>query len=151
MSYADLLRDPRWQRKRLEVMQRAEFACERCADTTTTLNVHHVRYVRGRMPWEYPDEELVCLCEPCHQREHGIEDVIEARDKAQREVWRTRGPLVLRVDDPEHNALVTRIAEINRLLPDATPSEQDDLLREKTDLAKQLRQRGHRPQWSALR
>jgi hypothetical protein len=72
-SYSDLLRDPRWQRKRLEVMQRAGFACELCGDTRTTLNVHHTQYVRGRDPWDYPAAELRCLCEPCHGREHGVE------------------------------------------------------------------------------
>jgi hypothetical protein len=66
MTYADLLRDPRWQRKRLEVMARADFTCELCGADWKTLNVHHLRYVRGRMPWDYPDEDLCCLCEPCH-------------------------------------------------------------------------------------
>ena len=70
MTYADLLRDPRWQRKRLEIMQRADFCCELCGDDRTTLNVHHLRYVRGRMPWQYDDTDLACLCEPCHRRQH---------------------------------------------------------------------------------
>lgn len=69
-SYSDLLRNPRWQRKRLEVMQRADFKCERCGDGTVTLNVHHTYYERGRKPWEYPNESLECLCEPCHEKEH---------------------------------------------------------------------------------
>lgn len=29
-TYYELLKDPRWQRKRLEVMQRANFECEDC-------------------------------------------------------------------------------------------------------------------------
>lgn len=66
MSYADLLRDPRWQRRRLEVMKHAEFRCEACGDDKTTLNVHHVVYVKGRKPWEYEQKDLQCLCEPCH-------------------------------------------------------------------------------------
>lgn len=71
VSYSDLLRDPRWQRKRLEVMSAAGFACIQCGDTETTLNVHHTHYVKGRKPWEYDASELRCLCEPCHGREHG--------------------------------------------------------------------------------
>jgi hypothetical protein len=67
MSYSDLLRDPRWQRMRLEVMQRADFACEECGDKTTTLNVHHTYYAPGRKPWEYEPESLRCLCERCHE------------------------------------------------------------------------------------
>lgn len=68
MSYSDLLRDPRWQRKRLEVMERADFTCEDCGDTTTTLNVHHTFYAKGRKPWEYELDTLKCLCESCHER-----------------------------------------------------------------------------------
>lgn len=66
MSYSDDLRDPRWQRKRLEVMQREDFRCQDCKDATTTLNVHHTYYKRGHKPWEYPSASLRCLCERCH-------------------------------------------------------------------------------------
>jgi hypothetical protein len=67
-TYYDLLRDPRWQRKRLEIMERADFTCEDCGDDSTTLNVHHGYYEKGLAPWEYPNESLHCLCEPCHER-----------------------------------------------------------------------------------
>lgn len=69
-SYGELLRDPRWQRKRLEIMQRADFRCEQCGTDRITLNVHHLRYFRGRNPWEYEGRYLVCLCEPCHALQH---------------------------------------------------------------------------------
>jgi hypothetical protein len=62
-------KDPRWQRRRLEVMARAEFRCEGCEATEKTLNVHHKIYRRGAMPWDYADHELSCLCEECHERE----------------------------------------------------------------------------------
>lgn len=61
-------RDPRWQQKRLEVMQSAGFRCENCEDTKSTLNVHHRSYVNGRKPWEYTPIELECLCEWCHEK-----------------------------------------------------------------------------------
>lgn len=66
-TYTELLRDPRWQRVRLEVMQRDGFACRECGDKTGTLNVHHAFYVFGRAPWEYDRETLRTLCEPCHE------------------------------------------------------------------------------------
>ena len=69
-SYAEKLRDPRWQRKRLEVMQSAGWACELCGDEKTTLNVHHRHYRRGAEPWDYKRRELQCLCEPCHTLIH---------------------------------------------------------------------------------
>lgn len=67
-SYWELLRDPRWQRKRLEVMKRDGFCCRMCRDETKTLNVHHTYYERGLSPWEYPDGSLYTLCEPCHKQ-----------------------------------------------------------------------------------
>lgn len=67
-SYSELLRDPRWQRKRLEAMNRADFGCQECGNRVATLNVHHRYYEKGRAPWEYPDDAFVCLCEICHGR-----------------------------------------------------------------------------------
>jgi hypothetical protein len=73
-SYSDALRDPRWQKKRLEIMNRDGFACTKCGHTEKTLNVHHRWYVRGRKPWEYESKQLTTLCEPCHERETLIQD-----------------------------------------------------------------------------
>lgn len=71
-SYYELLKHPEWQKKRLRVMERDGFACRECGDTQTTLNVHHGYYTKGAKPWEYPDESLRCLCEPCHEELHGL-------------------------------------------------------------------------------
>lgn len=72
-KYAEKLRDPRWQRMRLKVMERDGFACQGCGDTRTTLNVHHKQYVRGCDPWEYPTSALETLCENCHKAHHAHE------------------------------------------------------------------------------
>lgn len=87
-KYSELLRDPRWQKKRLEVMQRDHFTCQHCKDTKSTLNVHHCYYgktVDGvrRMPWDYEISSLVTLCEDCHGYETDLareckDDLIEA-------------------------------------------------------------------------
>jgi hypothetical protein len=69
MSYAEKLKDPRWQRKRLEILQRDDFTCKKCGDKQTTLHVHHRRYFKGNDPWDYPNELLVTLCEDCHEVE----------------------------------------------------------------------------------
>ena len=66
-SYHDLLRHPKWQRKRLEIMQRAEFKCERCGARDPMLAIHHSYYEKGCPPWGYPDSSLHCLCERCHE------------------------------------------------------------------------------------
>lgn len=75
-SYLELLRDPRWQKVRLETMQRAGFACERCGDKETTLNVHHKNYKRDRAPWEYEMNNYVCLCRDCHEIVHEQKETI---------------------------------------------------------------------------
>jgi len=64
-SYADKLRDPRWQKLRLKVMERDGFRCQCCGDKESTLNVHHLRYTK--QPWDTPMDALETLCEPCHK------------------------------------------------------------------------------------
>ena len=68
--YWQKLQDPRWQRKRLEIMQRAKFACEDCGETSMQLHVHHLLYRKGCEPWDYEPEALLCLCEKCHAERH---------------------------------------------------------------------------------
>jgi hypothetical protein len=70
MSYADLLKDPRWQKKRLEILEASAWKCERCDDKTTELHVHHKRYIKGKMPWEYESGDLCVLCGPHHEEWH---------------------------------------------------------------------------------
>lgn len=69
MTYSEKLKDPRWQKKRLEVLQRDDFTCQSCLDTESTLHVHHHWYEKGKNPWEYPDNCFITLCESCHENE----------------------------------------------------------------------------------
>ena len=69
-SYSEKLLDPRWQRKRLEILQRDGFKCVDCGDETKTLHVHHCYYDNATDgPWDYPDHSLVTLCVDCHEQE----------------------------------------------------------------------------------
>jgi hypothetical protein len=77
VTYSEKLKDPRWQRKRLEVLQAADFKCWDCGESTQTLHVHHCYYEKGLMPWEYPDEALKCLCEYCHAIRQEVELMIQ--------------------------------------------------------------------------
>jgi hypothetical protein len=72
-SYADKLRDPRWQRKRLEVMQRDGWCCVECGTEDRTLTVHHDWYVGE--PWDAPFAALRTLCDKCHRNFHRKADV----------------------------------------------------------------------------
>ena len=66
-TYAEKLRDPRWQRRRLEILQLSDFTCAKCDEATKPLHVHHLCYERGKEPWDYEDHLLVPLCEECHK------------------------------------------------------------------------------------
>lgn len=77
-SYFEKLKDPRWQRKRLEAMEVKDFTCECCGDASSTLNVHHKAYFKGREPWEYEADQLTVLCELCHQDTHSKESFLKA-------------------------------------------------------------------------
>ncbi len=66
-TYADKLKDPRWQRRRLEIMQRDNFRCVKCGDDKNTLQVHHKEYIMDCDPWRYDDDYLSTLCMHCHQ------------------------------------------------------------------------------------
>lgn len=74
MTYAEKLKDPRWQKKRLEVLQRDGFSCQVCGRKDRTLHVHHRFYISGRMPWEYMDGNFQTLCCDCHKETGEPED-----------------------------------------------------------------------------
>lgn len=68
-AYSEKLRDPRWQKVRLEIMERDKFSCRHCGSDKKTLNVHHCYYRTGKNPWDYDKNTLVTLCEGCHKIE----------------------------------------------------------------------------------
>ena len=65
-SYAEKLKDPKWQRKRLEILERDGWKCKFCGETEITLHVHHLFYLPKKEPWEYPNGFLLTICEDCH-------------------------------------------------------------------------------------
>jgi len=75
MTYAEQLKHPKWQKKRLEVMSEADFKCQKCKSGDNTLNVHHKKYIKGRKAWQYRIQDFECLCENCHKFTHELETV----------------------------------------------------------------------------
>lgn len=69
MNYSEKLKHPKWQRKRLEVLQRDDFKCCLCGDDETELHIHHLKYTGE--PFEAPLEHLQTICKVCHSN---IED-----------------------------------------------------------------------------
>lgn len=70
VSYSDKLKSPKWQKKRLEILQRDEFKCTKCFNDEIELNVHHKKYIFGLNPWEYENDNLTTLCIKCHKNQH---------------------------------------------------------------------------------
>lgn len=77
-TYFDKLKDPRWQKKRLECLNNAQFTCKSCGATDKTLHVHHRQYLKGSEPWEYEDAQLEVLCESCHKEHHAEIDKLQS-------------------------------------------------------------------------
>lgn len=70
MTYAEKLKDPRWQKMRLQVLQADNFTCQYCGETTKTLNIHHYVYAKSGNPWDVSLGDLTTLCEDCHKINH---------------------------------------------------------------------------------
>ena len=66
-AYAAKLRDPRWQKLRLEILERDGWECQACMSKDKTLHVHHLCYELSLEPWEYNESYLLTLCEDCHK------------------------------------------------------------------------------------
>lgn len=74
-SYAGTLFKPEWKQKREEILTRDGHCCVICKKNNG-LQVHHRQYHfvikenKFKLPWEYPNDLLITLCESCHSRGH---------------------------------------------------------------------------------
>jgi hypothetical protein len=78
MTYSEQLRHPNWQRKRLEVLELHGFKCFCCGSKEKTLHVHHKKYIKGRMAWDYETDKFEALCEECHKEVHGAKERLDS-------------------------------------------------------------------------
>lgn len=80
LTYGEKLRDVRWKRRRDELLRASSYTCCECTVPLTSgtmdLQVHHVVYIPGLDPWEYPDELMVVVCEHHHRERQAIEQAI---------------------------------------------------------------------------
>lgn len=70
MTYSEKLKDPRWQKLRLEILNRDEWTCQYCGAKDKTLHVHHYAYPKSGNPWDADGGDLNTLCEDCHENTH---------------------------------------------------------------------------------
>ena len=79
-KYQEKWKDPRWQRKRLEVFERDGWACRECGEKDKTLSVHHIYYENNKDgtpkdPWDYPLLALVTMCGEDHEFEKYMREI----------------------------------------------------------------------------
>jgi hypothetical protein len=78
-SYSQKLTFPEWQEFSHRIKVEANWHCEECGDRQgpgVRLEVHHVHYETGRLPWEYPRALVMALCPSCHHERQLIEQRI---------------------------------------------------------------------------
>ncbi len=66
-TYYEKLKDPKWQKMRLLVLERDKWSCSICKSKTDTLNVHHKKYAKSGNPWDVSMHDLITYCEDCHK------------------------------------------------------------------------------------
>tara|TARA_R110000868_G_scaffold6290_1_gene35899 strand:+ start:151 stop:774 length:624 start_codon:yes stop_codon:yes gene_type:complete len=73
-TYSEKLKDPRWQKKRLETLNRDKFTCMLCGDKETELHINHKKYTKE--PWDAPSNDLETLCKHCHIIHHSTKEKV---------------------------------------------------------------------------
>ena len=107
------LNDPKWQKRRLEILNRDNFTCQDCGATDKPLHVHHKRYVSGREYWQYQDWELTTLCEDCHGKKHLYVRLIPVGQKTPLDI--ERDGLIARLTNQNYREILPRVIEIDRM------------------------------------
>jgi hypothetical protein len=121
MTYSEKLSNPRWQRKRLEIMDRDNWSCTKCCSSTRTLHVHHKKYIKGANPWDYEDHFLTTLCYICHENEH--EEIIDPERKYEHLILLRETPHVI-------NSLNIQLGELqNKLKEEISPELTEEILK----------------------
>lgn len=68
-TYAEKLKDQRWEDKRIHILRRDNYCCKLCGNHDN-LHVHHILYEEDTDPWDYDENYLITVCEFCHNRIH---------------------------------------------------------------------------------
>lgn len=113
IPYAEKLRDPRWQRKRLEILSRDDFTCQKCNSEENELHVHHRYYNFKTEPWDYPNEALVTICKYCHEEEG---------------VYKDSGAYLVKILQQEKGFLDSEISELAQIILNLDPKQKNEFL-----------------------
>lgn len=70
-NYTEQYNSPKWQKKRLEILELHNFKCDECDNKEEKqLHVHHRFYLKDRKVWEYDNDVFQVLCETHHTKVH---------------------------------------------------------------------------------
>ena len=73
-TYSEKLKSPKWQKKRLEILNRDNFTCQHCFSEEKTLHVHHMVYFNNQEPWDCDNLNLITICNDCHKLAHSKDE-----------------------------------------------------------------------------
>ncbi len=70
-TYQSKINSKLWQDKSHRVKTRDNLKCQAfdCSTPNSILQVHHIDYIFGVEPWDYPEDMLITLCQDCHAKE----------------------------------------------------------------------------------
>ena len=86
-SYSELLKSPKWQKKKNSILDRDKYKCQHCGDEEKSLHVHHLIYTSGKKPWEYPDDCLITYCCDCHKAATMLDNAIRTLAVNQKDLF----------------------------------------------------------------
>jgi hypothetical protein len=77
--YSERLADGRWQMFRTNLLNAVNWKCQDCGaegKEGAWMQIHHIFYLVGKDPWDYPESLLRCVCDSCHELRAPVEQTI---------------------------------------------------------------------------
>lgn len=71
IKYSNQLKDKRWKKLANKIRKRDNYTCQLCG-SHEHLQVHHKKYIKDRLAWEYDESNLITLCSECHKKVHNL-------------------------------------------------------------------------------
>lgn len=82
INYCKYLESEKWKNFREEVLKRDNYKCTKCGKTEN-LHIHHISYDNI---WDEKLEDVITLCDECHEKEHSTKRWNKSKNKATKEI-----------------------------------------------------------------
>lgn len=91
MKYEDFLQTDYWKMVSEQARINAHYKCQLCGCKDKKLNVHHNTYEHRGEEFKHM-EDLVCLCEDCHNYFHSKRQILEEKKETEKqlEYWQKK-------------------------------------------------------------